>query len=121
LGRAYELDGRSATSPPLVRHSTKRSRVPRHAMAHAGLALLEGKSDIAAFADAPLTVDIAMARAALLVAAGDAHAAALVSDAIDAAPPGNAGWLLAIEPLLDVQSAREIWAPALAKIRMRAL
>ena len=91
-------------------------------MAHAGLALLEGKSDIAAFADAPLTVDIAMARAALLVAAGDAHAAvALVSDAIDAAPPGNAGWLLAIEPLLDVQSAREIWAPALAKIRMRAL
>jgi DNA-binding winged helix-turn-helix (wHTH) protein len=98
------------------------ARVPRHAMAHAGLALLEGKSDIAAFADAPLTVDIAMARAALLVAAGDTHAAvALVSEAIDAAPPGNAGWLLAIEPLLDVQSARELWTPALAKIRMRAL
>jgi DNA-binding winged helix-turn-helix (wHTH) protein len=97
------------------------ARVPRHSMAHAGLALLDGKSDIAAFADAPLTVDIAMARAALLVAAGDTHAAALVSDAIDAAPPGNAGWLLAIEPLLDVQSARELWTPALAKIRTLAL
>jgi DNA-binding winged helix-turn-helix (wHTH) protein len=98
------------------------ARVPRHAMAHAGLARLDGQSVIAVFADAPLTVDIAMARAALLVAAGDVQAAAtLVSDAIDAAPPGNAGWLLAIEPLLDVPSARELWAPALAKIRVRAL
>jgi hypothetical protein len=63
-----------------------------------------------------------MACTARLVAAGDAHAAStLVSDAIDATPPGNAGWLLAIDPRRDVQSAREIWAPALAKIRTRAL
>jgi hypothetical protein len=67
------------------------------------------------------SVDHAFARAAWLVARGDAPtAAAIVNAALASAPPGNSGWTLPVEPLLEVLRHREIWEPALARVRMRA-
>jgi DNA-binding winged helix-turn-helix (wHTH) protein/Flp pilus assembly protein TadD len=98
------------------------ARVPRHAMAHAGLALLASPSDRALPSDLPETMDLALARAALLVAQGDTSGAvALVAAALDAAPPGNAGWLIPIEPLLGVPRAHDAWRSVLSRLRRRAL
>jgi hypothetical protein len=66
-------------------------------------------------------VEAAIARATALVAAGDNCAAGrLVEDALASAPPGNAGWTVPIEPLLDVAAHREVWTPVLARLRSRA-
>lgn len=40
----------------------------------------------------------------------------LVSAALAAAPPGNGGWLLPVEPLLRVGRVHDAWAPALAVV-----
>jgi DNA-binding winged helix-turn-helix (wHTH) protein/cytochrome c-type biogenesis protein CcmH/NrfG len=100
------------------------ARVPRHPMAHAGLAILDGVPLVARASgddDAPLPVDLAFARAARLVSAGDTSAAAAIAGvALAAAPPGNAGWLLPIEPLIGVRHAREAWTPVLAALHLRA-
>jgi hypothetical protein len=56
-----------------------------------------------------------------LNAAGNAALAAQVVDrALAAAPPGNAGWLLPVEPLLNVSSNPEVWASVLSRLRARA-
>ena len=53
--------------------------------------------------------------------AGDPEdAMRLVEHALSVAPSGNAGWLLPIEPLLNVASAPDTWAPTLARLRTRA-
>lgn len=110
------------------------ARVGRHPMAHAGLAILHGADGRAAAArvvgpdDVAVSeaggarpVEAAFARAALLRWAGDVPGAVgLVAAALRAAPSGNAGWLLPIEPLLGVASARDVWAPALAVLHLRA-
>lgn len=68
-----------------------------------------------------LSVDAAVVRAAQFVVAGDHPGAArLVDEALAGASPGNAGWLLPIEPLLNVATRPEIWARALAQVRNRA-
>ncbi len=98
------------------------ARVPRHAMAHAGLALLASAGDRALPTDLPETMDIALARAALLVDQNDTPGAvALVATALDAAPPGNAGWLIPIEPLLGVPRAHDAWRSVLSRLRRLAL
>ncbi len=98
------------------------ARVPRHPMAHAGLAIVDNHPIVAAAAPAaPGPVDLAMAHAARLVWAGDVPGAVLiVTAALGAAPPGNGGWLLPIEPLLGVRQARDAWTPALAALHLRA-
>jgi tetratricopeptide (TPR) repeat protein len=98
------------------------ARVPRHPMAHAGLAIVDDQS-LAAAPDAgtPECIDVAMARAARLVHANRiADAVPLVSAALAAALPGNSGWLLPVEPLLRVGHARDAWVPALAVLHLRA-
>jgi hypothetical protein len=73
-------------------------------------------------ADLPETMDLALARAALLVAQDDTpRAVAIVAAALDAAPPGNAGWLIPIEPLLGVPHAHGAWRSVLSRVRRRAL
>jgi hypothetical protein len=58
----------------------------------------------------------------VLVAGGDPRgAAATVAAALETAPPGNAGWLIPIDPLLDVQRAREAWGTVLTALRRRAM
>jgi len=40
--------------------------------------------------------------------------------ALNAAPPGNAGWLVPVEPLLNVSGNPEQWGSVLARLRARA-
>jgi DNA-binding winged helix-turn-helix (wHTH) protein/Flp pilus assembly protein TadD len=99
------------------------ARVPRHPMAHVGLMLLQadGGNDTSRLDAEPLSVDLALAHAASRVARGDVSgAAAIVAAALEAAPAGNAGWLVPIEPLLNVPHDRIPWMPVLAVLRGRA-
>jgi tetratricopeptide (TPR) repeat protein len=107
-------------------------RLQVHPMARAGLAVLAaredargGPSSIArARSDAPPSLEAAMARAAATVLiAGDAALAGsvqAVDQMLGAAPAGNAGWLIPIEPLLGVPLRADAWAPVLARLRTRA-
>ena len=47
-------------------------------------------------------------------------AAQVLDGALAAAPPGNAGWLVPVEPLLNVSARPDVWAPVLARLRTRA-
>jgi tetratricopeptide (TPR) repeat protein len=99
------------------------ARVPRHPMARVGVMLLSAdRNDDAPRIDGePVSIDLALAHAAVLVARGDASgAAAIVTAALEAAPAGNAAWLVPVEPLLNVQLDRTPWTPALAVLRGRA-
>lgn len=98
------------------------ARVPSHPLAHAGLAILDGQPlPVATEPDTPEPVDGAIARAARLVHANDvSHAVPVVSSALAAAPAGNGGWLVPVEPLLRVGHAHDAWAPALAVLHLRA-
>jgi tetratricopeptide (TPR) repeat protein len=102
------------------------TRAPRHPMARAGLAILDGHADRLAAAylpdrDARLHIDEAMARAAILVHVGRADAGAdLCHRALAASPPGNAGWLLPIDPLLRVARDTTPWTRVLDLLRRRA-
>ncbi len=66
-------------------------------------------------------MDVALARAVSFVANGDVSGAAgLVDAALVEPPPGNAGWLIPIEPLLHVGRDRGAWRALLARLRTRA-
>ena len=72
--------------------------------------------------DAPFAMEAAMARAILHMTVEDtAGALALLIAALDAAPPGNAGWLIPVDPLLGVSRHATAWQSALARLRMRAV
>jgi hypothetical protein len=106
-------------------------RVAAHPMAHAGVAAAAAgrfEPSTASSRDAPretpgrhASFEAALARAVRLVVT-DAHAdaARLVDDALAAAPPGNAGWILPVEPLVNVAAHPDLWAGPLARIRNRA-
>ena len=91
-------------------------------MAHAGLAIANDEPPLAGCdAGTPEPIDHAVARAARLVHEGNiADAVHTVSTALSAAPPGNGGWLLPVEPLLGVRRNPDAWAPALAALHVRA-
>jgi DNA-binding winged helix-turn-helix (wHTH) protein/cytochrome c-type biogenesis protein CcmH/NrfG len=96
-------------------------RVPGHVMARAGLSVLGQTAALDEAAPNANGIDVALSRAVSLAANGDATGAArLVDAALAAAPPGNAGWLIPIEPLLHVGRDRGAWAPVLARLRTRA-
>ena len=98
------------------------ARVAVHPLARLGLAMLGDSASVSVPADIrPESVDAAIGRAAGLVLAGKhAEAATLVDKILVAAPAGNAGWLLPIEPLLQVSAHPDTWASALARLRSRA-
>jgi hypothetical protein len=56
-----------------------------------------------------------------VIAGSHDTAARVVDEALSAAPTSNAAWLLPVEPLLNVGAAPETWAPALARLRARAI
>ena len=103
--------------------------MPSHARAHAGLSLVarpvraHGVADVEADDDFDSAgIDIALARAASLVAEDDrAGAANLVQAALAPAPPGNAEWTVPIEPLLAVENDRAAWAGVLRLLGRRAM
>ena len=69
---------------------------------------------------APL--DTALAQAIVLSGAGRrAEAACVYREAIAQAPPGSAGWSLAVEPLLSPLRDGDLWSGALALIRTRSI
>jgi DNA-binding winged helix-turn-helix (wHTH) protein len=107
-------------------------RLPIHPMALAGLAVLgagdgthrDHGSMTGSRNHAQASIDATVARAAAtILVAGDAALPAsvqAVDQALAAAPAGNAGWLIPIEPLLGVHLHPDAWAPVLARLRTRA-
>ena len=100
-------------------------RVPKHALAQLGRSVAAGTLPARAGASqrpASGPIDEAVGIAAGHVIAGShAEAARVVDEALSAAPTSNAAWVLPVEPLLNVGAAREAWAPALARLRARAM
>lgn len=101
-------------------------RVATHPMARVGL--MACRADAIAplrAAASPVvhtpSVDTALVQAVQLVLAG-AHteAAQTLEEALASAAPGNAGWLLPVEPLLHATAHPDVWARALARLRNRA-
>jgi hypothetical protein len=94
-------------------------RVARHPIASimmAGSPGFEGPSPNRAHGTA---VDAGIVRAVALTAAGQrADAVSVVAAALAAAPEGNGGWLLPVEPMLE--AGGPAWAPVLARLRSRA-
>lgn len=100
------------------------TRVPGHPMAQAGLEILgnvDRRGVEHAFSSVSMAFERAMAHAALRVQAGDViGAVSIMVAALTDAPPGNAGWLIPLEPLLRVQEHRDAWTPVLAMLHQRA-
>lgn len=104
------------------------ARAPRLLMPRVALALITGDDTIDLHgdemnvaADRSSATERAFAHAARLVHRGRVgEAARLVLDAVGSERPGNAGWLLAIEPLLMVWRDKPAWDGALVLLRSRA-
>jgi DNA-binding winged helix-turn-helix (wHTH) protein len=108
-----------------ARHAFQQAldRIAAHPMAQVGLAVASGPSILPLQPVPPLlpSLDAALARAAHQACTGlDAEAARTIEAALADAPPGSAGWLLPIEPLLHVAAHPDVWARALAQLRNRA-
>jgi DNA-binding winged helix-turn-helix (wHTH) protein len=101
-------------------------RVNRHALSHVGLAAAGSPRAVTATGDAALTtsvsIDAALCDAAKHVVAGrHTEAAAAMDQAFATAPAGPAGWLVPIEPLLNVAAHPDAWSRPLARLRNRAV
>lgn len=119
IGAVHLLRGERDEARDAFRESL--ARVPAHPLACAGLAIIDG-SDLP-FPCAPgAPFEHVVAHACVHVWRGDVNsAAALVSEALAAAPPGSAGWRLPLEPLLRVDDTPDAWATVLATVRQRAM
>jgi DNA-binding winged helix-turn-helix (wHTH) protein len=98
------------------------ARVPAHPLARVGLALTAGRDQLAApsiVESGP--IELIMARAACQLLTGQPDAAVrLLETALAAAPPGNTGWTLPVDPLLRLFDDGGAWATILARVRNRA-
>jgi DNA-binding winged helix-turn-helix (wHTH) protein/cytochrome c-type biogenesis protein CcmH/NrfG len=124
IGAVRLRQGRAAEASAAFEEAI--ARVASHPMARVGrVAALKGPhhngSDDRLPLPASRLVDVAMVRAAELVLAGShSEGARIVGDALAAAPPGNAGWLVPVEPLLNVSAAPNAWNGVLSQLRIRA-
>ena len=120
IGAIHRRRGRKTEAAAALQEAL--ARVPKHPLAK----LVLGAANPGAIAPRPDGVeapsfDAAIGHAVHLVLAGDhASAARLLDHALAAAPSGNAGWLLPVEPLLNVSESPGVWAPTLARLRTRA-
>jgi hypothetical protein len=99
-------------------------RVSRHPLARLGRAVTEKGVPPASgnTATTATTIEETFCIAATHVLGNSpALAAKVVEQALAAAPPSNAGWLLPVEPLLNVHAAPADWEPALARLSARAM
>lgn len=88
------------------------ARVPRHVAA----AVLGQAAHLP-----PGSFDAAIAESVGRAVSGDVPAAvATVGRALSVCGPGSQGWLIPVEPVLDVARHRDAWAPVLAQLRSRA-
>ena len=109
-----------------------RDRLPAHVLAMIGLSLAQdaaGQEALHAAIQRRLEqlsasgsiLDAAMGRAALAVAAGGPDDAAPILDAtLSTAPGGSGGWLIPVDPLLNVPAHQPSFAHVLARLRTRA-
>jgi hypothetical protein len=130
IGALHLRKGRTAEAGAAFERTI--GRVATHPLARVGLLAPGGEGRLAAAGGAVseqprkrpafnVSIDEALILGAQLsVAGGHAEAARLVDEAMAAAYPGSAGWLLPIEPLLHVSAHAALWAPALARLRNRA-
>jgi len=97
------------------------ARVPRHAMASLALGMISPDAPGTAPGVPSPSFEAAIGQGIVLVGAGDPESAARrVGHALDVALPGNAGWIVPVEPLMNVAAAPDVWAPVLARLRSRA-
>jgi len=123
IGALRLRQGRQVEATAAFAHALE--RVATHPLAQVGLAAVGSGSSIALARTDPgghaRSVDAALVQAVQLALAGaHAEAAQALEAALASAPPGNAGWLLPVEPLLHVTAHADVWAHALAHIRDRA-
>jgi tetratricopeptide (TPR) repeat protein len=101
------------------------SRVPNHGLTLAVLTAgsmsreprVESATPSAIQASFETLMGTGIARALL---GRSAFAAETIDRALASAPPGNAGWLIPVEPILQVSANPEAWAPVLDRLRSRA-
>ena len=127
IGAVHLRRGRMADADAAFQQSL--TRVPSHLLASIGLRAIGAALPPATGAPsnrspgvaAVANVDLAMCQAASLVLSGNStEAARVVDNALAGAAPGNAGWVLSVEPLLNVAAEPAAWASALARLRSRA-
>jgi len=115
IGALYLRQGRPADAAVAFERALE--RIPKHPMARAALHLPPRTADEGATAFEMVSV-----QAAEHVLAGEyEQAAQLIDAALTIAPPGNAAWLLPVEPLFAVATRPTIWSTALARLRHRAV
>jgi DNA-binding winged helix-turn-helix (wHTH) protein len=106
-------------------------RVIQHPLAKVGLATARppGGPEHRPATDSPLqipsgraqSIEAVFAQAALLIQSGaSADAARVIEEAITLSASGSTGWLLPVEPLLNVTGRPEVWGRVLALVRNRA-
>jgi hypothetical protein len=67
------------------------------------------------------TIEAALAKATFEAVSGrHAGAARLIHDTLSRIPPGNGGWTVPVDPLLNAAAHPEPWRPVLAILRNRA-
>lgn len=111
--------GRRAEAAYAFRHAL--DDVPGHALASVGLAAIETPSHIAVPRAYANRVDAAIVQAAALVLNGQHHDAAhLCRESLMHAESDMHGWLLPVDPLLNVSAHADEWQPVLALLRNRA-
>jgi DNA-binding winged helix-turn-helix (wHTH) protein len=125
IGALRLRQGRTADATTSFDHALQ--RLPRHPLARLGLAHAVRRPaapPVPVHVDAPgsrqSVDDVLCAAAARVLRGSHADAAQLLDTTLSGAAPGNAAWLLPVEPLLNVGAAPDVWAPALVRLRTRA-
>jgi DNA-binding winged helix-turn-helix (wHTH) protein/Tfp pilus assembly protein PilF len=112
IGAVHMRHGRTADAHRAFDSALE--RLPKHALARFGRS--------GQVPDATQPIEHAFCTAAGLVRAGSpAEAAAVIDRALAMAPPSNAGWLIPVEPFLNVHAAPAAWEPALNRLSKRAM
>jgi DNA-binding winged helix-turn-helix (wHTH) protein len=120
IGSMHLREGRTAEARDAYERALE--RVPRHRLARCGRDLAGGVRPGQQPDAAAPSIDEVFCLAAGHVLAGSPEAgAALVDQALQAAAPSNAAWLLPVEPLLNVGAAPAAWEAALARLSARAM
>ena len=127
IGAVHLRHGRMADANAAFQQSL--ARLPSHPLASIGLhatgaaprTASVGASRPSAGVTALANVDFAMCQAASLAVSGNrAEAARVIDNALSGAAPGSAGWVMPVEPLLNVAADPPAWALALTRLRTRA-
>jgi DNA-binding winged helix-turn-helix (wHTH) protein len=100
-------------------------RLPKHPLARLGLLVAKGGPVPAAGTETPAGTrpmeEIFCIAAGHVLGGSPAIGAQIVERALAEAPPGSSGWLLPVEPFLNVHAASSAWAPALGRLGKRAM